>query len=216
MLSNDVKLLAVYDKLEKQIKALQLKHGVDGNDGADGISIKGEQGDRGHDGVGHDGKQGAKGADGTDGDQGVDGVSITTVKIDFDNHLVIYLSDGTEIDAGGMTGGSGGDQYFRSGSSVNITDSSSTDNPKGTSVLDFGTGSKSVSLVVAASDITALHQVSAELSTVPTAEHSADDILVDPIRVIVYDIVAGTGFTIYGEMPYATANGTYNINWYTR
>lgn len=120
MISNDVKLLAVYDKLEKQIKALQLKHGVDGKDGADGISIKGDRGDRGHDGIGHEGKQGVRGADGTDGTDGSDGVSITTAKVDFDNHLVITLSDGTEIDAGELKGGSGGDQYFRSGSKVNV------------------------------------------------------------------------------------------------
>jgi|TARA_R110000751_G_scaffold11869_2_gene41169 hypothetical protein len=120
MISQDAKLLAVYDKLEKQIKALQLKHGVDGKDGADGISIKGDQGDRGHDGVGHDGKQGVRGADGADGTQGTDGVSITSATIDFDNHLVINLSDGTEIDAGVLQGGSGGDQYYRSGSTVNV------------------------------------------------------------------------------------------------
>ena len=120
MISYDAKLIAIYDKLEKQIKTLQLKHGIDGNDGADGISIKGDQGDRGHDGVGHDGKQGAAGADGAAGDHGVDGVSITSAKIDFDNHLVISLSDGTEIDAGALQGGSGGDQYFRSGSTVKI------------------------------------------------------------------------------------------------
>ena len=114
MISQDAKLLAVYDKLEKQIKALQLKHGVDGKDGADGISIKGDQGDRGHDGVGHEGKQGVRGADGADGTEGTDGVSITSATIDFDNHLVIKLSDGTEIDAGVLQGGSGGDQYISS------------------------------------------------------------------------------------------------------
>jgi len=112
MISNDAKLLAVYNNLEKQIKALQLKHGVDGNDGADGISIKGDQGDRGHDGVGHDGKQGVHGADGSDGSDGSDGVSITEASIDFDNHLVIKLSNGSEIDAGEIKGGSGGDRYM--------------------------------------------------------------------------------------------------------
>jgi len=120
MISSDIKLLAVYDKLEKQIKALQLKHGVDGAAGADGVSIKGDQGDRGHDGVGHDGKQGAKGVKGDDGAEGSDGVSITDASIDFDNHLVIKLSDGTEIDAGELQGGLGGDKYYRSGSTVNI------------------------------------------------------------------------------------------------
>tara|TARA_R110000737_G_scaffold35988_1_gene55181 strand:- start:1891 stop:2478 length:588 start_codon:yes stop_codon:yes gene_type:complete len=121
MISHDVKLVAVYDKLEKQIKALQLKHGIDGKDGADGISIKGDQGDRGHDGAqGIQGALGAKGTDGTDGAEGADGISVKTASIDFDNHLVITLSDGTEIDAGELQGGSGGDQYFRSGSTVKI------------------------------------------------------------------------------------------------
>ena len=123
MLSNDVKLLAVYDQLEKQIKALQLKHGVDGTNGADGISIKGDQGDRGHDGIGHDGKQGARGADGSNGSDGNDGVSITDASIDLDNHLVLTLSDGKEIDAGDITGDSLGDRYYTSGSKVNITNS---------------------------------------------------------------------------------------------
>ena len=122
MISHDAKLLAVYDKLEKQIKNLQLKHGIDGKDGADGISIKGDQGDRGHEGLqGLQGLKGLKGADGDQGDQGDQGVSIVDAKVDFDNHLVISLSDGTEIDAGELKGGSGGDQYYRSGSKVNVT-----------------------------------------------------------------------------------------------
>tara|TARA_R110000787_G_scaffold283551_1_gene396486 strand:+ start:72 stop:644 length:573 start_codon:yes stop_codon:yes gene_type:complete len=114
MISRDAKLLAVYTKLEAQIQSLKLKHGVDGAKGADGISIKGDQGDRGHDGIGHDGKQGVQGVAGTDGTEGTDGVSITTATIDFDNHLVIKLSDGTEIDAGEIQGNSSGDQYISS------------------------------------------------------------------------------------------------------
>ena len=137
MISQDAKLLAVYDKLEKQIKALQLKHGVDGKDGADGISIKGDQGDRGHDGVGHDGKQGARGADGADGAQGTDGVSITSATIDFDNHLVINLSDGTEIDAGVLQGGSGGDQYISTSSAGTLTPQVFVQDAQPTSTKDY-------------------------------------------------------------------------------
>ena len=217
MIGSDAKLVAIYDKLDNRIKLLKLKHGVDGAKGNDGISIKGDQGDRGHDGVGYEGKQGPRGAEGAKGDDGFDGISVTSAEVDFDDHLILKLSDGSEIDAGDLSlGGGSGDQYYRSGSSVNITNGSSANNPKGTSVLDFGSGSKSVSLVVASSGITDAHQVSAELSSEPTAEHSATEILIDPIRVMVYNIVAGTGFTIYGEMPNATANGTYNINWHTR
>jgi len=120
MISSDAKLVAIHDKLEAQIKTLRLKHGVNGTNGTDGISIKGDQGDRGHDGIGHDGKQGAQGTDGTDGADGADGVSITEASIAFDNHLVIKLSDGNEIDAGVLQGGGGGDQYIRGGSTVSV------------------------------------------------------------------------------------------------
>lgn len=41
---------------------------------------------------------------------GKDGVSITNVEI-IDNHLIVYLSDGTEIDAGIVSGGGGTSNY---------------------------------------------------------------------------------------------------------
>jgi hypothetical protein len=212
MIGADAKLLAVYNKLEAQIQSLKLRHGSDGAKGADGISIKGDQGDRGADGTSIKGDKGNRGADGTDGTDGIDGISITSAEVDFDNHLVIKFSDGTETDAGEIAGGSGGDQYFRSGSSVNINPST----PKGTSVLDFGSGSNSISLVVEDPNIKSTHQVSVELSSVATAQHPVDDLLVDPIRVIAYNILDGVGFTIYGQMDNAEAHGSYNINWYTR
>lgn len=59
---------------------------------------KGEQGDRGADGV--NGKDGVDGRDGKDGDKGADGVSVIDATVDFDNSLVLKLSDGSEIDAG--------------------------------------------------------------------------------------------------------------------
>jgi len=125
MISPDVKLLAVYDKLDAQIKAIHLNHGKDGAKGTDGISIKGEQGDRGRDGVGHKGDKGDKGDRGTkgvDGSDGTDGISITEAYVDFDNHLVIKFSDGDELDAGKIQG-TGGDQYFSSGGGSSSTSS---------------------------------------------------------------------------------------------
>lgn len=127
MISSDVKLVAIFDNLEAQIKALRLKHGKDGARGADGISIKGEKGDRGLDGVGHKGDKGDRGYSGTDGIDGADGISIVDAAVDFDNHLVIKFSDGNEVDAGEIQGGSGGDQYFRSGSKVSITNGASSE-----------------------------------------------------------------------------------------
>jgi hypothetical protein len=57
------------------------KDGVDGKDGLNGVS-------------GKDGKDGVNGVDGKDG------VSVVDAKIDFDGSLVVYLSDGNEIDCG--------------------------------------------------------------------------------------------------------------------
>lgn len=41
-----------------------------------------------------------KGADGKDGANGTDGVSVKSVRVNDDKHLIVTLSDGTEIDAG--------------------------------------------------------------------------------------------------------------------
>jgi sugar lactone lactonase YvrE len=57
------------------------KDGVDGKDGLNGVS-------------GKDGKDGVNGVDGKDG------VSVVDAKIDFDGSLVVYLSNGNEIDCG--------------------------------------------------------------------------------------------------------------------
>jgi hypothetical protein len=66
--------------------------------------VQGPTGKAGKDGV--DGKDGLNGVSGTDGKDGVngvdgkDGVSVVDAKIDFDGSLVVYLSNGAEIDCG--------------------------------------------------------------------------------------------------------------------
>ena len=66
--------------------------------------IQGPAGQDGKDGKdGKDGRDGISGKDGTDGKDGIDGqdgVSVVDAKIDFDGSLVIYLSNGNEIDCG--------------------------------------------------------------------------------------------------------------------
>ena len=57
------------------------KDGIDGKDGLNGVS-------------GKDGKDGVNGVDGKDG------ISVVDAKIDFDGSLVVYLSNGDEIDCG--------------------------------------------------------------------------------------------------------------------
>ena len=98
-MNQDLKLIALHDKLssaleavEADLRALQLEAGPQGP--------KGEKGDRGPKGEpGTDGADGV-GIAGKDGEDGEDGVSITDVNVDFDNHLVVQLSDGNTIDAG--------------------------------------------------------------------------------------------------------------------
>lgn len=87
----------------KKLQGPQGPAGKDGKDGRDGVDGK-----DGKPGV--DGQQGPAGADGKDG---ADGVSVVDAKVDFDNSLVIKLSDGTEIDAGQLNVG-------QTGSSVSV------------------------------------------------------------------------------------------------
>lgn len=81
-------------KLEQRIASI--KDGQDGIDGRDGKD--GEPGKPGKDGK--DGRPGRDGKDGVNGVDGQDGVSVTNVFLDFDNSLVIELSNGRQINAG--------------------------------------------------------------------------------------------------------------------
>ena len=85
---------SVGTKLEQRIASI--KDGQDGLDGRDGKD--GEPGRPGKDGK--DGRPGRDGKDGVNGVDGQDGVSITNVFLDFDNSLVVELSNGRQINAG--------------------------------------------------------------------------------------------------------------------
>jgi len=79
--------------------------------------LKGEQGDRGLQGdkgdAGKDGKDGKDGRDGKDGTSGKngkdgdDGVSVVNAKVDFDDTLVLILSNKKEINVGEVKGDKG-------------------------------------------------------------------------------------------------------------
>lgn len=53
---------------------------------------------------GKDGVDGQPGQDGADGQPGQDGVSVTDVEVDSNNHLIVTLSNSTEVDAGEVQG----------------------------------------------------------------------------------------------------------------
>lgn len=82
-----------------EIQKLEGPSGPKGEKGDQGP--KGEQGERGLDGI--DGKDGINGKDGENGEAGKDGISVIDAKIDFDGSLVLYLSNGSEINAGEVT-----------------------------------------------------------------------------------------------------------------
>ena len=79
-----------------EARVATIKDGKDGAPGADG-----RPGRDGKDGrPGRDGKDGADGQPGRDGVDGRDGVSVKHAYLDFDNSLIIELSDGRQINAG--------------------------------------------------------------------------------------------------------------------
>ena len=84
------------DKVEQV--AANVKDGKDGRDGKDGKAGKdGVQGPKGA-----DGRDGKNGKDGKDGRDGIDGVSVVDAFLDFDNSLVIELSNGKQINVGAV------------------------------------------------------------------------------------------------------------------
>jgi hypothetical protein len=85
---------SVYSMLESRIASIQ--DGRDGIDGRDGSN--GRDGKNGRDGI--NGQSGRDGMDGINGIDGADGISIADIRLDFDNSLVITLSNGREINAG--------------------------------------------------------------------------------------------------------------------
>lgn len=103
MASVDTKLLVVVDELNKVkqnlTKVEELASTVQQQVGPKGE--KGDKGDKGDPGpAGKDGSDGKDGINGKDGVDGKDGVSVVDASVDFDNSLVLKLSDGTTIDAG--------------------------------------------------------------------------------------------------------------------
>lgn len=109
-LSDNVQaVLAALGKMKSEIEgkyddvALQLEQRIanirDGRDGAPGRDgTPGRDGKNGRDGK--DGRPGKDGVDGRDGVDGQDGVSVTNAYLDFDNSLVIELSNGRQINVG--------------------------------------------------------------------------------------------------------------------
>lgn len=87
----------------------------------------------------------------------------------------------------------------------------------GTAELDFGAfpGAADTSVdVTGQSGIVAGSLVEAWIRPVATTDHSADEHIVDPPEVVAGNIVAGTGFTIYGSTNSSLRHhGKYTVAW---
>jgi hypothetical protein len=88
---------------------------------------------------------------------------------------------------------------------------------QGTAVLNFGAfpgGSNASVTVTGQAGIVAGSLVEAWVRPVATADHSADEHIVDPPRVIAGDIVPGVGFTVHGfSVNTKRHHGQYTVAW---
>jgi hypothetical protein len=89
---------------------------------------------------------------------------------------------------------------------------------RGIALLDFGAfpgGSDASVVVTGQSGIQAASTVKAWLQPAVTSDHSADEHIVETLEVFAGNIVAGTGFTIYGvnTSPTIGLYGKWNVGW---
>lgn len=88
---------------------------------------------------------------------------------------------------------------------------------QGTATLDFGAFPGNIYASVAVTGqagIVAGSLVEAWIRPVATADHTADDHIVDPPRIVAADIVGATGFTIHGfSMNNVPHHGLYTVAW---
>ena len=84
----------------------------------------------------------------------------------------------------------------------------------GTATLSFGTGDDIASVsVTGQTGILSGSRVHVTLRGEATADHSTDEILVEPLRIMARDITAGVGFTISAICDFGTTSGAYLVDW---
>jgi len=119
--------------------------------------------------------------------------------------------DGTAAITISVAGAAGG---ALTGSYPNPTLSSSVGG-SGTAQIDFGAGGSTAEVVITdVASTLAGSRVMASLRMQATTDHTVDDLLIDPVKVAVKDIVACVGFTIHGAAGNAPAYGLYCVDWF--
>jgi hypothetical protein len=177
------------------------------------VGEKGANGSQGKEGVA--GVAGAKGANGKDGVAGKDGVSIVDVVLDFDNSLSVELSNGAIVEVGQLELPKAKDGVIQTQVQTAASTGAAQESASGTALMNFGASNKVAEVIVTGVSLAKTTSiVMSQMRVEATAEHPVDDLQIDPIRVLVKDLVVGTGFTLFGAMDNAPANGTYKIDWH--
>jgi hypothetical protein len=83
----------------------------------------------------------------------------------------------------------------------------------GRSVVDFGAGKSLVSVSVAAPAILSTSVIVAQVAAIATANHSADEHLVEDLEVRAGAPVQGVGFTLYARTRAVKLYGKYTLAW---
>lgn len=89
----------------------------------------------------------------------------------------------------------------------------------GTATINFGTampsGRKATAtvVVIGQSGILTNSVMNAWVSLTATADHSADEAWIEPLRFSTGNVVAGVGFTVYAICQFGRSYGNFLINW---
>jgi hypothetical protein len=144
--------------------------------------------------------------------------------LDFEIGRGTYTAAGTTLSRDTVLlskiGGTAGTSKMSLGgtATVRIIASAEDFGKQGTASLDFGAfpGKRSTSLAITGqSAIQAGSIVEAWIRPAATADHTADEHLRSPPLILVGNIVAGTGFTIYARSPVPDGlyYGVWNVGW---
>ena len=85
---------------------------------------------------------------------------------------------------------------------------------RGAATIDFGaSASDALTVITGQTAITSSSIVRAWVSPVATADHSIDEHVVEPLRVLAHSIVDGVGFTISVVCDLSLTSGEFSISW---
>jgi len=141
-----------------------------------------------------------------------DGDSTQWVQSDF------YAGIGPTGPSGGPTGPTGFGFTGPTGAASTVPGptgpAGSVGGATGSVQLDFGsTPTDFASLAVTDTGVATGSQLSAWLVATPTADHSADEHVVENLKVMAGNIASGTGFTIYGLATLGRVSGKFSVQW---